>query len=67
MIVSPAPSNTSTTSFKPSASQQTYSGQIKKKKKIKRVLDSDDETPCTCFSLFGISQLTRDKQRGSAR
>ncbi|OXG46390.1 transcriptional adapter 3 [Cryptococcus neoformans] len=45
--LSPAPSNASTTSFKPSASQQTYSGQIKKKKKIKRVLDSDDETPST--------------------
>nr|KIR49613.1 transcriptional adapter 3 [Cryptococcus bacillisporus CA1280] len=45
--LSPAASNASTTSFKPSASQQTYSGQIKKKKKIKRVLDSDDETPST--------------------
>lgn len=54
--MSPAASNASTTSFKPSASQQTYSGQIKKKKKIKRVLDSDDETPCT--SRFHLSDVT---------
>lgn len=65
-IVSPAPSNTSTTSFKPSASQQTYSGQIKKKKKIKRVLDSDDETPCTCFFFIWyiatyMGQATRER------
>lgn len=61
MVVSPAPSNASTTtSFKPSASQQTYSGQIKKKKKIKRVLDSDDETPCMCL----IYSITTDLPPG---
>lgn len=59
--MSPAASNASTTSFKPSASQQTYSGQIKKKKKIKRVLDSDDETTCTSlFHLFDVTLYLAD-------
>lgn len=65
MIVSPAPSNASTTSFKPSASQQTYSGQIKKKKKIKRVLDSDDETPCTCFLYLVYRNLHGASNEGA--
>ncbi|ODN79641.1 hypothetical protein L202_03583 [Cryptococcus amylolentus CBS 6039] len=44
--LSPAPSNASTSSFKPPMSQpHTYASSQTKKKKIKRVIDSDDETP----------------------
>lgn len=48
---SPAPSNASSASFRPHGNQTTY-GNGHKKKKVKRVLDSEDE---------GTRELTRAK------
>lgn len=49
--VSPAPSNASSASFRPQHNSQTYGSGVVKKKKMKRVMDSDDEGPGGCPRL----------------
>lgn len=56
--VSPAPSNASSASFRPNSSQTTYGGMLNKKKKPKRVLDSDDEGSGGCCRVEVANTIT---------